>query len=268
MSSTCPILALINLYHSSPKLLTTNSVLLKYATTHVTADRGTAHELRPRLFPILLSNLSTPEWFHSTLAHSVLFHFVLNRIYKLILVTVTLNYLDFTVFTRLLRDFYPSHWLMSNSIYSTTVSPAGVVSKCSRTTLRWNKRVLCLTSRRRLRYPQPPLRSRPTSLISDSMSSQPVASIIESNPFISQSNLSVRPPSANCPILSNDLQLPLLQRSVFRMSLTEWTHTSFTISSSNVVFTSALDQLSLSWILRKSISQWLMCPEWYKTGFR
>jgi len=86
---------------------------------------------------------------------------------------------------------------MSNSIYSTTVSPAGVVSGCSGTTPRWNKRVQFLTSRPRLLHPQPPLRSRPTSLTSDSMSSQPVIPIIESNPFISQSNPSVYPPSAN-----------------------------------------------------------------------
>ena len=33
-----------------------NSVLLKYATTHATADRGTAHELRPRLFPHFVVN--------------------------------------------------------------------------------------------------------------------------------------------------------------------------------------------------------------------
>jgi len=28
-----------------------NSVLLKYATTRATVDQGTAHKLRPRLFP-------------------------------------------------------------------------------------------------------------------------------------------------------------------------------------------------------------------------
>ena len=74
MSSSCSILTPINLYHSSPRLLATiqssslfyphsyqsipllsktpgnNSVLLKYATTHVTVDRGTVHKLRPRLF--------------------------------------------------------------------------------------------------------------------------------------------------------------------------------------------------------------------------
>jgi len=86
---------------------------------------------------------------------------------------------------------------MSNSIYSTTVSPAGVISGRSGTTPRWNKRVQFLTPRPRLLHPQPPLRSRPTSLTSDSMSSQPVAPIIESNPFISQSNPSVHPPSTN-----------------------------------------------------------------------
>jgi len=86
---------------------------------------------------------------------------------------------------------------MSNSIYSTTVSPAGVVSGRSRTTPRWNRQVQFLTPRPRLLHPQPPLRSRPTSLTSGSMSSQPVIPIIESNPFISQSNPSVHPPSAN-----------------------------------------------------------------------
>ena len=86
---------------------------------------------------------------------------------------------------------------MSNSIYSTTVSPVGVVSRCSGTTPRWNKQVQFLTPRPRLLHPQPPLWSRPTSLTSDSMSSQPVTPIIESNPFISQSNPSVHPPSAN-----------------------------------------------------------------------
>jgi len=86
---------------------------------------------------------------------------------------------------------------MSNSIYSTTVSPAGVVSRRSGTTLCWNKRVQFLTSRPQLLHPQPPLWSRPTSLTSDSMSSQPVIPIIESNPFISQSNPSVHPPSAD-----------------------------------------------------------------------
>jgi len=86
---------------------------------------------------------------------------------------------------------------MSNSIYSTTVSPVGVISRRSGTTPRWNKRVQFLTPRPRLLHPQPLLQSRPTSLTSDSMSSQPVIPIIESNPFISQSNPSVHPPSAN-----------------------------------------------------------------------
>jgi len=86
---------------------------------------------------------------------------------------------------------------MSNSIHSTTVSPAGVVSGRSGITLRWNKQVQFLTPRHRLRHSRPLLWSRPTSLASDSMSSQPVAPIIESNPFISQSNPSVHPPSAN-----------------------------------------------------------------------
>jgi len=61
---------------------------------------------------------------------------------------------------------------------------------------RWNKRVQFLTPRPRLLHSQPPLWSRPTSLTSDSTSSQPVIPIIESNPFISQSNPSVHPPSA------------------------------------------------------------------------
>jgi len=46
-------------YQSIPFLSETpdnNSSLLKYATTHATVDRGTAHELRPRLFLFLLSN--------------------------------------------------------------------------------------------------------------------------------------------------------------------------------------------------------------------
>ena len=59
---------------------------------------------------------------------------ILDRIYELTSVTVVLNYLDFTVFTRLLRYSCPSHWLMSNSIHSTIVSSVGVVSRCSRTT--------------------------------------------------------------------------------------------------------------------------------------
>jgi len=86
---------------------------------------------------------------------------------------------------------------MSNSIHSTTVSPADVVSGRSGTTLRWNKQVQFQTPRPRLLHPQPPLQSRPTSLTSDSISSQPVIPIIESNPFISQSSPSVHPPSAN-----------------------------------------------------------------------
>ena len=51
-------------YQSIPLLFETpgnNSVLLKYATTCVTADRGTAHELRPRLFPHFVVN-SLPLW--------------------------------------------------------------------------------------------------------------------------------------------------------------------------------------------------------------
>jgi len=86
---------------------------------------------------------------------------------------------------------------MSNSIYLTTVSPAGVISRRSRTTPHWNKRIQFLIPRPQLLHPQPPLQSRPTSLTSDSMSSQPVIPIIESNPFISQSNPSVYLPSAN-----------------------------------------------------------------------
>jgi len=86
---------------------------------------------------------------------------------------------------------------MSNSIHSTTVSPAGVVSGCSGTTLYWNKQVQFLTPHPRLLHPQPLLWSRPTSLTSNSMSSQPAVPIIESNPFILQSNPSVYPPSTN-----------------------------------------------------------------------
>jgi len=86
---------------------------------------------------------------------------------------------------------------MSNSIHSTTVSPAGVVSRRSETMPCWNKWVQFLTSCPQLLHPQPLLQSRLTSLTSDSMSSQPVAPIIKSNPFISQSNPSVYPPSAN-----------------------------------------------------------------------
>ena len=118
---------------------------------------------------------------------------ILDRIYELTSVTVVLNYLDFTVFTRLLRYSCPSHWLMSNSIHSTTVSLVGVVSGRSGTTPRWNRRVQFLTPCPRLLHPQPPLWSRPTSLTSDSMSSQPVIPIIKSNLFISQSNPSVHP---------------------------------------------------------------------------
>ena len=150
---------------------------------------------------------SLPLWSNSAPAPHVL-----DRIYELISVTVTLNYLDFTVFTCLLRYSCPSHWLMSNSIHSTTVSPVGVVSGRSGTTPRWNKRVQFLTPCPRLLHPQPPLRSRPTSLTSDSMSLQPVAPIIESNPFTSQSNPSVYPPSANMVNtlrhLSNTLEWP------------------------------------------------------------
>jgi len=46
-------------YQSIPLLSETpgnNSVLLKYATTHATADQGTVHELRPRLFPHFVVN--------------------------------------------------------------------------------------------------------------------------------------------------------------------------------------------------------------------
>jgi len=86
---------------------------------------------------------------------------------------------------------------MSNSIHSTTVSPAGVVSGRSGTTLCWNKRVQFLIPHPQLLHSQPLLQSRPTSLTSDSMSSQPVISIIESNPFIPQSNPSVHLPSTN-----------------------------------------------------------------------
>jgi len=101
------------------------------------------------------------------------------------------------MFTRLLCYSCPSYWLMSNSIHSTTVSPAGVVSGRSGTTLCWNKWVQFLIPRPRLLHSQPLLRSRPTSLTSDSMSSQLVISIIESNPFIPQSNPSVYLPSTN-----------------------------------------------------------------------
>jgi len=64
---------------------------------------------------------------------------------------------------------------MFNSIYSTIVSLAGVVSGHSGTMSHWNKRVPFLIPRRRFWHPQPPLQSQPTSLASDSMSSQPVA---------------------------------------------------------------------------------------------
>jgi len=56
-------------YQSIPLLSGTpgnNSVLLKYATTHTTADQGTVHKLRPRLFStfvvnfFLLQSNSTP----------------------------------------------------------------------------------------------------------------------------------------------------------------------------------------------------------------
>ena len=49
-----------------------NSVFLKYATTYTTADRGTAHELRSRLFLILLSTLlySRVAPLHSRSLHS------------------------------------------------------------------------------------------------------------------------------------------------------------------------------------------------------
>ena len=101
---------------------------------------------------------------------------------------------------------------MSNSIHSSTVSPVGIVSGRSGIMPRWNKRVQFLTPRLRLRHPKPLLWSRPTSLASDSMSSQPVAPIIESNPFTSQSNPSVHPPSANIinalRHLSNTLERP------------------------------------------------------------
>ena len=107
---------------------------------------------------------------------------------------------------------------MSNSIHLTTVSPVGVVSGRSGTMPRWNKQVQFPTPRPRLLHPQPPRRSRPTSLASDSMSSQPVTPIIESNPFISQSNPSVHPPSANIinaiRHLSNTLGRPPVAPSV------------------------------------------------------
>jgi len=86
---------------------------------------------------------------------------------------------------------------MFNSIHSTTVSLAGVVFRCSGTMSRWNKQVQFLTPRPQLLHPQPPLQSQPTSLTSDSISSQPVVPIIESNPFISQLNPFVHLPSTN-----------------------------------------------------------------------
>ena len=55
-----------------------NSVLLKYATTHTTADRGTVHELRPRLFPhfvvnsLLLQSNSAPFQVALPLLHTSL----------------------------------------------------------------------------------------------------------------------------------------------------------------------------------------------------
>jgi len=126
-----------------------------------------------------------------------LFRSVLDRIYELTSVTVALNYSDLTVFTHLLHYPCPSHWLMSNSIYSTTVSPAGVVTRRSRTTPCWNKRVQYLTPCPRLLHSQPLPWSWPTSLISDSIPSQPAVPTIESNPFISQSNPSAHLPSAD-----------------------------------------------------------------------
>jgi len=144
----------------------------------------------------------------------LLLHMVLNRIYKLPSVTVALNYLDFTVLTRLLCYSCLSHWLMSNSIHSTTVFLAGVVSGCSRTTPCWNRWVQFLTLCPQLLHPQPPLQSWLTSLTSNSISSQPVVSIIESNPFISQSNPFVYLPSTNIintlHYLSNTLERPLI----------------------------------------------------------
>jgi len=86
---------------------------------------------------------------------------------------------------------------MFNSIHSTTVSLAGVVFRCSGTMSRWNKQVQFLTPHPQLLHPQPPLQSQPTSLTSDSISSQPVVPIIESNPFISQLNPFVHLPSTN-----------------------------------------------------------------------
>ena len=151
---------------------------------------------------------------------------------------------------------------MSNSIHSTTVSPAGVVSRRSRTTPRWNKRVQFLTPHPQLLHPQPLLRSQPTSLASDSMSSQPVIPIIESNPFISQSNPFVHLPSANIinaiRHLSNTLGQPPIAPPVKvripevfdRTDLHQLHH-----FLSNVVFTFALNQLSLSQMLTKSILQ-------------
>jgi len=99
-------------------------------------------------------------------------------------------------------------------------------------------------------------------LASDSMSSQPVIPIIESNPFISQSNPFVHLPSANIinaiRHLSNTLGQPPIAPPVKvripevfdRTDLHQLHH-----FLSNVVFTSAPNQLSLSQMLTKSILQ-------------
>ena len=107
---------------------------------------------------------------------------------------------------------------MSNSIYSTTVSPVDVISGRSGTTPHWNNRIQFLTPRPRLQHSQPPLQSQLTSLTSDSMSSQPVALIIESNPFILQSSPPIHLPSTNIintiHHLSNTLGRPPIAPSV------------------------------------------------------
>ena len=62
-------------YQSIPLLSWTpgnNSVLLKYATTHVTEDQGTVYELKPRLFPIFVVN-SLLLWSNSALLWVTLF---------------------------------------------------------------------------------------------------------------------------------------------------------------------------------------------------
>jgi len=107
---------------------------------------------------------------------------------------------------------------MSNSIYSTTVSSADVVPRVSGTMLHWNKWVQFLIPCSWLLSLQPPLWSQPTSLTSDSISSQPVISIIKFNSLILQFNLFVHLLSTKiintfC-YLSNTLEWPLVTPTI------------------------------------------------------